>query len=53
MGEFETLNLDGCTVPQVVRIMTTNGAKVLGVLRELGTVKAAKLADLAANPAAI
>lgn len=50
----------GFTVPEAVQIMTGNGAKVLGLLAELGTVEAGKLADLvvmqgdlAANPAAI
>ena len=50
----------GFTVPQAIQIMTANGAKILGLQAELGTVEAGKLADLvviqgdlAANPAAI
>ena len=37
----------GFTPAQAVRIMTANGAKVLGVDRRLGTVEPGKLADLA------
>lgn len=50
----------GFTVPQAIQIMTGNGAKILGLQGELGTIEAGKLADLvviqgdlAANPAAI
>lgn len=50
----------GFTVTQAVQIMTANGAKILGVLGDLGTIETGKLADLvvlqgdlAATPAAI
>ncbi len=50
----------GFTVPQAVQVMTANGAKVLGLQAELGTIEPGKLADLvvipgdlAADPAAI
>ena len=50
----------GFTLPQAVQIMTANGAKILGVLTDLGTIEPGKLADLvvlqgdlAATPAAI
>ena len=36
----------GFTVPEAVQIMTGNGAKVLGLLAELGTVEAGKLAEI-------
>jgi imidazolonepropionase-like amidohydrolase len=36
----------GFTPAQAVRIMTANGAKILGVDRKLGTVERGKLADL-------
>ena len=36
----------GFTPSQAVRIMTANGAKILGVDKRLGTVEAGKLADL-------
>jgi Amidohydrolase family len=36
----------GFTPPQAVKIMTANGAKILGVDRRLGTVERGKLADL-------
>ena len=43
---YELLIEAGFTPAQVVQIMTSNGAKVLGVDEELGTVTAGKLADL-------
>jgi imidazolonepropionase-like amidohydrolase len=43
---FELLREAGFTPEQVVQIMTLNGAKVLGVDRELGSVEAGKIADL-------
>jgi len=43
---FELLLEAGFTVPEVVQIMTANGAKVLGGLDEFGTVEVGKLADL-------
>ncbi len=50
----------GFTPAQAVRILTANGAKILGVDRRLGTVERGKLADLvvlkgdlASDPAAI
>lgn len=43
---YELLIEAGFTPTEVVRIMTLNGAKVLGVDRDLGTVEAGKLADL-------
>ena len=52
---FELLVEAGFTAPEAVRIMTLNGAKVLGVDRDLGTVAAGKLTDLVVlrgNPAA-
>jgi imidazolonepropionase-like amidohydrolase len=57
---FELLTEAGFTPEQVVQIMTLNGARVLGVDRDLGTVEKGKLADLVvvrgdlvADPAAI
>ena len=56
---YELLIEAGFAAPEVVRIMSANGAKVLGAA-DLGTVAAGKTADLvvirgdlAANPAAI
>ncbi len=43
---FELLLEAGFTVPEVVQIMTANGAKVLGGLDEFGTVEVGKVADL-------
>ena len=43
---YELLVEAGFTPPQVVQIMTSNGAKVLGVDDRLGTVTPGKLADL-------
>ena len=34
-------------MPQAVRIMTLNGAQVLGVDADLGSIEAGKLADIA------
>ena len=45
---FELLLEAGFTTPQVVQIMTANGAKVLGIDGEVGTVEAGKVADLIA-----
>lgn len=57
---FELLIEAGFTAPQALQIMTLNGAKILGVDRDLGSVAVGKLADLAvaegdlvATPAAI
>jgi imidazolonepropionase-like amidohydrolase len=57
---YELLIEAGFTPPQVVRIMTLNGARILGVERDLGTVEVGKVADLlvvrgdlTADPAAI
>ena len=57
---LELLVEAGFTVPQAIQIMTSNGAKILGVQKDLGTVEAGKIADLVvirgdlmANPAAI
>lgn len=57
---FELLTEAGFTAPEVVKIMTLNGARILGVERELGSVEVGKLADLlvvrgdlTADPAAI
>lgn len=57
---FELLSEAGFTPEQVVQIMTLNGARVLGVDKDLGTVEKGKLADLVvvrgdlvADPAAI
>lgn len=44
---YELLIEAGFTPPQVVQIMTLNGAKILGVDKELGSVAVGKLADLA------
>jgi enamidase len=43
---YELLLEAGFTAPQVVRIMSANGAKVLGIDDEVGTVEAGKVADL-------
>ena len=43
---FELLLEAGLTVPEVVRIMSRNGAEVLGILDEVGTVETGKTADL-------
>jgi len=36
----------GFTPAQAIQIMTLNGAKILGIAQQLGTVQAGKLADL-------
>lgn len=43
---YELLLEAGFTAPEVVQIMSANGAKVLGVLDDVGTIEAGKLADL-------
>jgi enamidase len=43
---FELLLEAGFTTPQVVQIMSANGAKVLGIDGDVGTVEAGKVADL-------
>ena len=43
---YELLLEAGFSVPEVVQIMSGNGAKVLGILDDVGTVEAGKLADL-------
>ena len=43
---FELLLEAGFTAPVAMQIMTLNGARVLGVDRELGSVQQGKLADL-------
>lgn len=57
---FELLVEAGFTPAEAIRIMTLNGARVLGVDHDLGTIAPGKLADLvvirgdlAADPAAI
>ncbi|HRP07129.1 MAG TPA: amidohydrolase family protein [Gemmatimonadales bacterium] len=57
---YELLIEAGFTPLQVVQIMTLNGAKILGLENELGSVEAGKIADLvvlqgdlAANPGVI
>src|SRR5262249_42889527 len=43
---YELLIEAGFTPPQAVQVISANGAKVLGVSDQLGTVTAGKLADL-------
>ncbi len=43
---YELLLEAGFTAPEVVQIMSANGAKVLGIDDEVGTVEAGKVADL-------
>ena len=43
---FELLIEAGFTPPQVVQILSANGAKVLGEFERVGTITAGKLADL-------
>ena len=43
---YELLLEAGFTAPQVVQIMSANGAKVLGIDNEVGTVEAGRTADL-------
>jgi imidazolonepropionase-like amidohydrolase len=57
---YELLIEAGFSTAEVVQIMTLNGARILGVDRELGSVEAGKIADLvviegdiAADPARI
>lgn len=47
---FELLSEAGFTPPQVVQIMTLNGAKVLGIDREVGSIEVGKIADLVVMP---
>ncbi len=44
---YELLLEAGFTPPEAVQIMSANGARVLGILDEVGTVEAGKRADLA------
>lgn len=57
---FELLHEAGFTTPEVVQIMTLNGARILGIADETGSVEVGKTADLVlvdgdllADPAAI
>jgi hypothetical protein len=43
---YELLTEAGFTPAEVVKIMTANGARILGVDRRLGTLEPGKLADL-------
>jgi len=43
---YELLLEAGFSAPEVVRIMTANGAKVLGIGDDVGTIESGKLADL-------
>jgi hypothetical protein len=43
---FELLLEAGFSTPEVVQIMSANGAKVLGIDGDVGTVEAGKVADL-------
>jgi imidazolonepropionase-like amidohydrolase len=43
---YELLIEAGFTPPQVVQIMSANGAKILGVYEKLGSIEKGKLADL-------
>lgn len=43
---YELLVEAGFTPPQTVQIMTSNGAKILGVYDKLGSIETGKLADL-------
>jgi hypothetical protein len=43
---YELLIEAGFTAPEVVKIMSANGARILGVERRLGTLEPGKLADL-------
>jgi imidazolonepropionase-like amidohydrolase len=43
---YELLLEAGFTPPEVIRIMSANGAKVLGIDKDTGTVEAGKVADL-------
>jgi imidazolonepropionase-like amidohydrolase len=44
--EYELLSESGLTAPQVVQIMTLNGAKVLGGADKYGSIERGKSADL-------
>ena len=44
--EYELLTEAGLTAPQVVQIMTLNGAKVLGAADKFGSIERGKSADL-------
>ena len=46
LRNYELLIEAGFTPPQVVQIMTANGAKILGVYDKLGSVEKGKAADL-------
>jgi enamidase len=43
---YELLLEAGFSAPEVVRIMSANGAKVLGIFDDVGTIESGKLADL-------
>ena len=43
---YELLLEAGFSAPEVVRIMSANGARVLGIIDDVGTVEAGKVADL-------
>ena len=43
---YELLLEAGFSHPEVVQIMSANGAKVLGILDEVGTIQPGKTADL-------
>lgn len=43
---YELLSEAGFTPPEVVQIMTLNGARILGVSERLGSIEPGKLADL-------
>ncbi len=43
---FELLHEAGFTTPEVVQIMTLNGARILGIADETGSVEVGKTADL-------
>jgi imidazolonepropionase-like amidohydrolase len=43
---YELLIEAGFSAPEAIRIMSANGAKVLGVDKDLGTVAEGKIADL-------
>jgi imidazolonepropionase-like amidohydrolase len=43
---YELLVEAGFTPPQVVQIMSANGARILGVYDKLGSIETGKLADL-------
>ena len=43
---YELLLEAGFTPPEVIRIMSANGARVLGIFEEVGTIEPGKIADL-------